>query len=106
MEFDDVRDKITITLKEKGWKNVEFSKRFASTSGTIDIVASTGGFRKKLLMIAIGANPFDAGIAGLLLSAITEKGEKLIFLQEGNPIEVQVTGDISVLANPEELPNP
>ncbi|OLS18452.1 MAG: hypothetical protein HeimC3_49220 [Candidatus Heimdallarchaeota archaeon LC_3] len=104
MEFDDVRDKLTITLKQKGWKNVDYSKRFASSSGTIDLVASTGGFRKKVLMIAIGANPFDAGIAGLLLSAITEKGEKIIFLQEGNPNEVQITSDISVIANIEDLP--
>jgi hypothetical protein len=106
MEFDDIRDRLTIALKEKGWKNVEFSKRFASSSGTIDIVASSSGFRKKILMIAIGANPFDAGIAGLLLSAITEKGDKMIFLQEGNPIEVQVTEDITVLDNVDELPNP
>ncbi len=104
MEFDDVRDKLTMTLKQKGWKNIEYSKRFASSSGTIDIVASTGGFRKKILMIAIGANPFDAGIAGLLLSAITEKGEKIIFLQEGNPNDVQA--EISVMPNMEDLPGP
>jgi len=83
---------------------VEFSIRFPSSSGTVDVVASGSGLRKKTLMIAIGSNPFDAGIAGLLLAGISERGEKLIFLQEGSPEEVQMTPGVSIISSVAELP--
>jgi hypothetical protein len=106
MEFNDIRDTITVALRNKGWKKIDFSVKFSSSSGTIDIVAHSTGLRKKVLLIAIGANPFDAGIAGLLLSGVSEKGEKIIFLQEGSPVEVQSPPGIHVISKIDELPVP
>ncbi|MHA2363258.1 MAG: hypothetical protein ACXAC7_04825 [Candidatus Hodarchaeales archaeon] len=105
-ELKKLRNDLTKSLQKKGWPNISYFVKFPSSSGTVDIVAQTKGFRKKCLMIVIAENEFDAGIASFLLKGIVEKGEKILYLQEGDPANIFVDKSIKVLADPQILPAP
>ncbi|MHA2363257.1 MAG: hypothetical protein ACXAC7_04820 [Candidatus Hodarchaeales archaeon] len=107
-DLKETRKKITMSLQSKGWDKINYKVKFPSSSGTVDIVASSKGLRKKRLIIVIGSNEFDAGIAGFLLKGISEKGknQKIMFLQEGNPLNVKTEKGISIIADVNDLPSP
>lgn len=104
-EFKSVRTAITKALQDKGWKKITYAVKLPSSRSTIDIVATSKGFRKKKLIINIGTNEFDA-IATMILTGIREKVIKVMFLQEGNPDNVKASPEIKVLANYDDLPTP
>ena len=105
MSFSEIRDEIALKLKEIGWKSIDFSIRMKSSSGKVDILARTKGMRKKTLFIQIADNPFDAGIVGMLLDGLTEKGLKVLYLLDGNPTEAQVSSEISIINKISDLPS-
>ena len=105
-EFKSVRTAITKALQDKGWEKITYAVKLPSSRSTIDIVATSKGFRKKKVIITIGANEFDANLAIMILTGIREKVIKVMFLQEGNPDNVKASPEIKVLANYDDLPTP
>ncbi|MHA1169814.1 MAG: tetratricopeptide repeat protein, partial [Candidatus Hodarchaeales archaeon] len=62
---------------------------FGSNS-SVDIVAQKGTVRKHKIFIQISQNPADAEISSYILRGISEKGNKVIFLIEGNEKDVYI----------------
>lgn len=100
--FEDVRNSISVYLQSQSY-GVEFNVKLPGETSTIDIVATKGGMRKKVIYIAVSSNPFEASIAAYLLKDMKGKN-KFIFLQDGEPSEVNVPKGLSVINKLEDIP--
>ena len=105
MDIVVVQKEMANILMKKGWKDIRFSTRLPESSGTFDIVASSKGIRKKMLVIAIATDPNDAEIASVLLLGIDAKYQKLIYLMFGDPLFAQVPSAIKLITRYEDLPD-
>ena len=80
MSLTETVNQIAVLFQQEGFK-CDFNKDGA------DLIAKKGGFKKKVYLVVVGANVFDAGLA--LYRLRDDKAFKVLFLQEGDPSEVR-----------------
>lgn len=80
MSLTETVNQIAVLFQQEGFK-CDFNKEGA------DLIAKKGGFKKKVYLVIVGANVFDAGLA--LYRIRDDKAFKVLFLQEGEPEEVR-----------------
>ncbi|MHA1449256.1 MAG: hypothetical protein ACTSP4_07545 [Candidatus Hodarchaeales archaeon] len=81
MSLTETVNQIAVLFQREGFK-CEFNQAGA------DLVAKKGGFKKKVYLVIVGANEFDAGLA-LYRLRDDKKASKILFLQEGDPSGVR-----------------
>ncbi|MFW9928531.1 MAG: tetratricopeptide repeat protein [Candidatus Thorarchaeota archaeon] len=101
--FDTIRAEIAQYLIENGFI-VEFDITPYNGTSSIDIVASKGSIRKKKMYIMISNNEGEASLAGYLFNSMSQSGRKIIFLEAGNPRNVSISSDITLVTDTAQIP--
>lgn len=104
MSFEDTFQRIGTKLTENGFKEIKYKVKLPDCSGRFDIVARSGGLRKKTVVCQVSEDPDDASIAGMLLEGIPKKCMKYIYLISGDPAFVPQKKQISVITKVDDLP--
>lgn len=89
-------------LRSLGY-DVELRYRPAMAEIVVDVVATKGKIRKQRLFIIIAEDEMDARLSLNLLTSLREQGRKVLFLQSGDPRNVVVGQDYSVVDDVADL---
>lgn len=93
-------------LKSIGWPKLKYRKKIPESAGTIDVIAQSGGLKKKNLLLIISTDIYDAQIAIMLFSGLPKKyNYKIIYLEEGDPFFVEHPKDVMIVTKTDDLPS-
>lgn len=104
MKLEEVKDVVKL-LQSKGWSDLKIRSKVKESSGTIDIIATSKGLKKKTMLVIISTDIYDAQIANMLFDGIPKKYLKVILLEEGDPFFVEHDDDVKIVSSPEALPD-
>jgi hypothetical protein len=94
---ENIPSQVGRQLQKAGW-SIQINFSSGMRRGTEpDIQAEKGLIRKKKKLIFIAEDPTDAEICGFLLQSSLEEGEKIVYLIEGNPQEVNISHKIKLV---------
>ncbi|MFX1282490.1 MAG: hypothetical protein ACFFB5_02505 [Promethearchaeota archaeon] len=100
---ENVRTEVVGRLQRAGWA-VELNFTNLTERGSEpDIIATKGLIRKSRKLIFFAENPADAEICSFLLQSNPDRGEKIIFLVNGDPREVNVSVMVKLVTQIDQL---
>ncbi|MFW9853227.1 MAG: hypothetical protein ACFFDS_09800 [Candidatus Thorarchaeota archaeon] len=88
---ENIRSEVVSRLQRAGWAVELNFTNLTQRGAEPDIIATKGLIRKTRKFIFFAENPADAEICSFLLQSNPERGEKLIFLLNGNPRDANVS---------------
>ncbi len=100
---ENIQYEVGRRLQKAGWSvQLNFSSNISQGSEP-DIEAEKGLIRKKKKLVFFAKSVPDAEICSFLLQSNVEPGERIIFLHEGNPRNVNVSLDVKVITRIDQL---
>lgn len=99
----NVRTEVVGRLQKAGWAvELNFTNLIGRGSEP-DIIATKGLIRKSRKLIFIAENPADAEICSFLLQSNPERGEKIVFLINGDPREANISVMVKLATQIDQL---
>ena len=100
---ENIRAHVVRRLQKAGW-TAELNFDYMSQRGAEpDIIAEKGLIRKQRMLIFFAENTADAEICSFLLQSNLESGKKIIYLLDGNPREADVSKEIKLVTQINQL---
>ncbi len=100
---ENIRALVVGRLQKAGWAVELNFDNFTQKGAEPDIIAEKGLIRKHRLLIFFAENPTDAEICSFLLQSNLEGGKKIIYLLDGNPGEADVSKEIKLVTQINQL---
>jgi hypothetical protein len=100
---ENIRALVVGRLQKAGWAVELNFDNFTQKGVEPDVLAVKGLVRKHRMLIYFAENPADAEICSFLLQSNPRSGEKIIFLLDGSPGEADVSKEIKLVTQINQL---